>query len=282
MLPLCDLHAHSVYSDGTYTPAQLIAEARRIGLSALALTDHNTAAGLPEFLRAAEGSGVEAVPGVEFSTDYAGMDLHVVGLFVMPEFFPQVTALMEEGVRRKEQSNLRLMEALKKAGCPLDYEAIRSATPNGQVNRAHIGRAMLEAGYVCSVQEAFQRYLEPKCGLYTPPKRPDTFTVIRFIRSIGAVPVLAHPFLKLKEPELRVLLEQAVPAGLQAMETLYATFDEETTRLAVRIAREYGLLQSGGSDFHGSNKPDLRLGTGKGNLRVPLAFLEGLRQARRP
>ena len=275
-----DLHTHSVFSDGTYTPTQLIREGKQAGLSAMALTDHNTVAGLPEFLRAGQEAGMEAVPGVEFSTDYEDMDLHIVALFVMPEVFPRVSALMEEGVRAKEQSNLVLIDHLRSAGMPLDYEAIRSATPNGQVNRAHIAAAMVKAGYVGSIQEAFRRYLEPKLGLYSPPGRPVTFAMLRFIRSIGAVPVLAHPFLKLDEQGLRRFLDRAVPAGLGAMETLYATFDRQTTALAVSIAEEYGLLQSGGSDFHGANKPDLQLGVGRGNLSVPYEFLKSLKSLR--
>ena len=280
MEAVVDLHTHSVFSDGTYSPTRLVREAKQRGLSAIALTDHNTVAGLPEFLRAGREAGVETVPGVEFSTDYRDMDLHVVALFVMPEVFPRVTDLMEEGVRAKEQSNRDLIEKLRCAGMPLDYEAIRSATPNGQVNRAHLAAAMQKAGYVCSIQDAFRRYLEPKFGLYTAPKRPDTFTMIRFIRSIGAVPVLAHPFLKLDEPGLRALLDRAVPAGLLGMETLYATFDGPTTALAVSVAEEYGLAQSGGSDFHGANKPDLQLGVGRGSLAVPYAFLDRLKALR--
>ena len=278
MTGICDLHSHSVFSDGTWTPKELIGEAERIGLSALALTDHNTVDGLPEFLSAAEGKDLEAIPGVEFSTDYLGMDIHLVAHYVMPPVFEKVSRKMEIQKRQKDESNRDLIEKLRRAGFPLSYEAICAATPNGQVNRAHIAAAMVKKGWVNSIQEAFKRYLDPGCGLYQAPERPDLFAMIGYVRSLGAVPVLAHPFLKLDEAQLRILLPEAREAGLAAMETEYVSFDPETTALARTLARQYGLLESGGSDFHGDNKPGIRLGVGRGNLRVPLAFRDAIRR----
>ena len=277
----CDLHTHSTYSDGTLPPSGLLAGAEAAGLRAIALTDHNTVAGLPAFLEAAREYSVEAVPGAEFSTDYQGTELHILALFIGPEHYDAVAARMEEPVKAKDRCNRALVEALNRAGLDLDYDAIKASTPKGQLNRAVIGARIAEAGYADSVQDAFERYLSVKRGFYRPPERPDTLSVIRFIKSIGAVAVLAHPFLNLKtEEDLRNFLRDAVPAGLDAMETVYPLFGQQTTRLAEKIAGEFGLLPSGGSDFHGSNKPDIALGTGKGNIRVPLSFLEQLKQKR--
>ena len=192
MKPYCDLHTHSIFSDGTWTPEELIREACRIELSAIALTDHNTVDGLSRFLRAAEGTGLEAIPGVEFSTDYLDMDIHMVALYVMPAHFPEVTEKMEQGRRKKDESNRNLIENLKRIGFSIDYEAMKASTPGGQINRAHIAGKMLENGWVSSRQQAFDQYLEPKCGLYQAPRRPDIFEMIHFIRSIGAVPILAE------------------------------------------------------------------------------------------
>ena len=275
----CDLHTHSYYSDGTFSPAELVEAAEALGLGAVALTDHNTVAGLPEFLEAARDSTVEAVPGTEFSVDYGDTELHILGLFIRPEHYGAVTELLDGAKLRKEQSNINLVAALNRAGYALDYEAIRAATPGGQMNRAHIAAALTDAGYTASVQEAFKRLLTPKHGFYEPPKRPDAFETIRFIKSIGAAAVLAHPFLNLKEPSaLREFLRKAVDCGLDGMETLYPLFDEERTRLAEEIAGEFGLKPSGGSDFHGKTKPDIRLGTGKGGLTVPMEYLTGLKK----
>ena len=276
----CDLHTHSVFSDGTWTPTELVREAGRIGLGAIALTDHNTVAGLPEFLAAAEGTSVEAVPGIEFSTDYEGIDLHIVGLWIPAQAYGRVTELMEEGVRAKEESNLDLCANLAKAGYTVDYPAIRDATPNGQVNRALIAQALVDGGAVSSVKEAFAKLLDPKFGFYHPPKRPDVFDIIALIKSIGAVAVMAHPYLKLDAAGVRRFLDRACPCGLDAMETNYSTFDDATTRTAIETARDYGLLRSGGSDFHGTVKPDISLGTGRGGLEVPMEFAEELRQRR--
>lgn len=274
----CDLHVHSVFSDGTLTPGQLIREAERCGLSALALCDHNTVAGLPDFLAAAEGSGVEAVPGIEFSTDYNGTELHLLGLFIRQSDYGRITELLADFRERKDRSNRELVEKLSAAGYVLDYEAIKAATPNGQVNRAHISAALFQHGYTESVREGFRHLLVPGHGYYTPPERLDVFDAIRFIKSMGAVAVLAHPFLNLNEEELRVFLTRALPCGLDGMETVYVTYDAATARTAAAMAEEFGLKQSGGSDFHGANKPDVRLGVGRGNLCIPLKFLDGLRQ----
>lgn len=278
MKQLCDLHTHSNYSDGTLTPAQLIKAAEETGLAAVALTDHNTVLGLPDFLQAAQGSSVEAVPGVEFSTDYQDTELHILGLFIKQEHYQAVTELTRQMQERKRQSNIALIDALCRAGYQLDYGQIKAALPAGEPNRAHIAAELTRLGYTASNKEAFKTLLAPECGYYQPPRRIDALEAIAFLRTIGAVAVLAHPFLSIKEPEtLRRFLGPAGETGLHGMETRYSLFSEEQSRLADELAEEFGLLQSGGSDFHGTNKPDIRLGAGKGDLQIPMAFLEQLR-----
>ena len=271
----CDLHVHSNCSDGTLSPAELIAEAKKCGLAAIALTDHNTIAGLPEFLSAAEGGGIRAVPGIEFSADYGGTELHILGLFLRPEHYAAVKEWTDAYLRRKEESNLALARNLSKAGYALDYEKVKART-TGIPNRAHFALELMEMGHLSSIREGCLTILSPKNGLYTPPARATAFETISFIKSIGAAAVLAHPFLNLKEADLRIFLKEAKPFGLDAMETLYSTFDETLTAKAIAIAKEFGLKQSGGSDFHGSNKPDISMGIGRGHLAIPLEFLERL------
>ena len=275
----CDLHTHSVYSDGTYTPAQLLEEAQQRGLSAIALTDHNTVAGLPDFLAAAEHYAVEAVPGVEFSTDYNGVELHILALYLKPEYFSQVMELMQQYHQRKDQSNIDLVHALNKAGFDISYEKIKSATPEGQVNRALIAAELLHKGYVESIQDAFKKLLNPKCGYYVPPLRSTPQQILGTIRDLGAVSVLAHPYLNLKQDQLNQFLQQAVTWGLQGMEVLYSTYDELTTAAALETADAFSLLHSGGSDFHGENKPDIQLGVGRGALQIPAAFAQNIKEA---
>ena len=279
-MKLCDLHTHSTCSDGTLTPTELVKLALEKNLAAVALTDHNTVAGLPEFLEAARGTKLEAVPGIEFSVDYGDIELHILGLFVKPEHYGPITERVEDMLRRKEQSNIDLVKNLEQAGIFLSYEDIKAATTTGQVNRALIAAEMLRKGYVGSIQEAFSKYLKQSHGYYNPPKRPDAFETIRFIRSLGAVAVWAHPFLNLKTEEaIREFLPEACQAGLQGMEVFYPKFDENQTALALQLVKEFGLQPSGGSDFHGENKPDIQLGSGKGSLFLPITLLEGLKSS---
>ena len=274
----CDLHTHSLYSDGTLEPAQLILEAEKAGLSAVALCDHNTVKGLPPFLEAAKNSSVEAVAGIEFSTEYQGKELHILGLFIEPAYYGAVNELLAAALQKKEQSNLALVERLKEFGLELDYWAIKAETPAGSVNRAVIGAYLVKQGFCDSMEDAFNKWLSMERGIYQPPKRPDAFEVIRFIKSIGAVAVLAHPFLNLEAGKLREFLSNA--AGLDGMEVYYPRFTEEQTLLAAAIAEEFGLVKSGGSDFHGANKPDIRIGVGTGSLRVRMSCLEELRKCK--
>ena len=277
MKNFCDLHTHSVFSDGTCTPAELIDEAFSLGLSAIALTDHNTVDGLPDFLAAAEGRDILAIPGVEFSTEYEGRELHLLGLFIDPVHFPTVRAVAQDYLRRKAQSNLDLIAALNKAGYEVDYEKLLAQSPNGNINRAHIAAALAEKGYVGSIKEAFQTLLAKGGKFYKEPAKPTFWEMLELIKSIGAVPVLAHPFLNLDEERLRVFLPLAKERGLVGMEVAYSTYDDTTAACAARLAEEFGLLPSGGSDYHGNKKPDIKMGIGKGNLKVPAEWVKNLK-----
>ena len=255
------------FSDGTCTPAEIVDGAIRAGLSAIALTDHNTVDGLSDFISAAQGKNIAIVPGAEFSADYKGKELHILGLFISPEHFTKVSDLMTNVNKRKEESNIALIDSLNRAGYQLDYDKIKNSTPNGKINRAHIATAMVQKGYISSVKEGFDTVLSKSAGYYKEPKRLSAEEIIDFISSIGAVSVLAHPFLNLNEQELIEFL--GTTNGLCGMECYYSLYDEETTNKSIHIANEFGLIRSGGSDFHGTIKPDIHLGIGKGNLEVP-------------
>lgn len=276
MNSFCDLHTHSHYSDGTYSPEQLIQAAREIGLSAVALTDHNTVDGLPEFVEAARNTPVEAVPGVEFSTEYGGRELHILGLFIEPRHYDAVNARLDQFLQQKNESNKLLVENLCNAGLDLNYEKIKEESA-GFINRAVIGAEMVRLGYCESVKAAFSQWLSEKKGYYKPPVRPDAFETIGFIKSLGCAAVLAHPLLSMDEETTRKFLDGAVPCGLDGMEAYYSTYDIKTTALAKALAVRYGILESGGSDFHGGNKPDISIGIGRGDLRVSADLLEMLK-----
>lgn len=276
MNQLCDLHAHSVYSDGTSTPAELITLAKQAGLCAIALTDHNTVSGIPAFLSAAENSGVMPVPGIEVSTDYMGDELHIVGLFKSLDHLAEVEAYVAAYLQRKEQSNVALCRNLCAAGYEVSYEKIKSATPDGTVNRALIAAELMRLGYVESIKAAFSTLLSKKGGFYHEPQRPEALEVIPKLIEFDAVPILAHPFLSLDEPKLREFLPKAKAVGLVGMETNYSTFSPEQTALAHDLVKEFDLKPGGGSDYHGTNKPDIRIGIGRGNLQVPYDYYPAL------
>lgn len=274
----CDLHCHSTFSDGTDTPEQLLQQAQELGLKAIALTDHNTVAGLPDFLEAAKRYDVQAVAGTEFSTVWQGIELHILGLFLKPEDFEEVTQKLEDYNRRKEQSNIDLIRALDAGGYHLDYEKIKGATPNGQVNRALIAAELTLLGYTESNQEAFKKLLDPRCGFYIPPQRFTPVEIISFIKSLGAVAVWAHPLLSLDPRQAEAFLQETQGCGLDGMEVYYSTYDEQTTKTALSLADRFGLCYSGGSDYHGGNKPHIRMGTGKGNLCIPQELVAALKE----
>lgn len=275
MTELCDLHTHSAFSDGTCTPEELIELAVSAKLHAIALTDHNTVAGLDSFLSAAKGTSVEAIPGVEISTDCAGTEIHIVGLYLAREKYGELMDFLSIMLQRKDASNRHMVEALARDGYELDYDEIK-AHNKGSVNRAVIAAELMKKGYVSSIRDTVEGLLSAKRGYYIPPERLKTTEAIAFLSRIGAVPVLAHPYFSMNVQQVRSLLPEAKASGLVAMETRYSTYSPEITELARETAREFGLLESGGSDFHGENKPDIKLGVGRGDLRVPLELARTL------
>ena len=271
----CDLHSHSTFSDGTLTPTQLVALAEKQGLSALALTDHNTSAGLKEFMEAGKNSPVITVPGCEFTTEWNGIEIHIVGLFFREEYWKEIEDFLEFSNLAKANSNRALIANLNKAGYEITEEEC-AALSAGDFNRSHVARVLMAKGYVSSVSEAFDKLLKEGLGYYFPAKRITPMAAIRFIKVYGATAIMAHPLLNLNEEQLQVFLPEAKEAGLDAIETHYSKFDDSMTAVLVSLAERFGLKQSGGSDFHGTTKPDIELGTGRGSLFVPHSFYEDL------
>ena len=280
MNKICDLHTHSNYSDGTCSPKELILKAKESGLTAIALTDHNTITGLPSFLEEAKKHNFEGVPGIEFSTHFEGKEYHIVALFVKEKYYNEITTMLKRFDDLKEESNLDLVEKLAKIGMVIDYKKLKASTPNGRLNRANIANELVKQGYVESIEKAFKTVLSQDYGLYVEPEKLETLSTIKYIKQIGAVSILAHPLLKHDEIDLNKLLPLAIQNGLNGIETIYSTFTEAQTQLAKSLTKKYNLLESGGSDFHGENKPDTFLGIGKGNLKIPYSFLEKLKQVK--
>lgn len=275
-----DLHVHSNCSDGTYTPAELVEYAQEKGLAAFALTDHDTVDGIPEALAAAKGTGLEVIPGIEFSTEFRGKDVHIIGLDIDTQdenFLRQLRRFQDSRDIRNEKmiANLREME-----GVDISWEQMQEAFGDAVWTRMHFARYLLDKGYVKTKEEAFERYIGDTCPCYVPREQVTPIQAVHLIRSNGGIPVLAHPLTyHLPEEVLTELIADLKKAGLIGMEVIYSThrgFDEDNMR---RLARHSGLCISGGSDFHGSNKPTIDLGVGRGNLKISYEILKQMREA---
>lgn len=276
----CDLHLHSTYSDGRQLPEELVAMAKELGLGAVALCDHNSVKGLPRFMKAGETFGVKTLAGVEISCQYKEKEVHILGLMIPEEQWERVTEYLAPVFDAKEKSNRAMLERLQQAGVDITYADVEKEAGGGYINRVHFARAMVAAGETESVSTAFDTYLKEGNGFYLPEEtaRPDAIRVIEFLYGIGAVPLLAHPLLSFSVEELEEFLAEAKMEDLAGMETHYSAFTAEQTAKLMAIAQRWGLLCSGGSDFHGDNKPHIAMGTGMGNLAVPLSFVETMEE----
>jgi 3',5'-nucleoside bisphosphate phosphatase len=241
-----DLHCHSVFSDGVETPAALVGRAVRAGLSALALSDHDAVHGLPDFERAAAGTGLVPVPAAELSTRCNGEDVHVLALFVDPDE-PGFAARLAQMRRERDLRGEAMVEKLAGLGMPLDLAAIRSVVGEGAFGRPHVARAMVGAGHVRDVDEAFQKYLTKGKPGYVPKPKWTLSEAIAAIRTAGGLSVVAHPVWYC-DPEK--VVAQGVEAGLDGIEVVHTDHNGAARGAFARMAERYRLLRSAGSDFH--------------------------------
>lgn len=275
-----DLHVHSNKSDGSLTPTQLAELAVSKGLAAFALTDHDSTAGLQEAREAGARLGIEVISGIEFSTEYQGRDIHIVGLFIeenTPVFRAQIQTFVDARIHRNETMCARLSAD----GIAISYEALTREYPDCVITRAHYARYLLDHGYVKSLPEAFDRYVGDHCKYFVPREKVTPSQAVQLVLQAGGVPILAHPLLYgMGKEALHTLVRTLREAGLAGLEAIYSTYTPAQTREMKALASQYDLLISGGSDFHGKNKPGLELGTGYGRLFVPEEILDRLKDKR--
>lgn len=281
-MKIVDLHVHSNKSDGTCSPSELVDLAIQKGLSAFALTDHDTTAGLDEAIEYAKGRDIEVVPGIEFSTEYQGRDIHVLGLAIdykAPVFADRLQAFVDSRIGR----NRKMCRNLTEAGIDISYEKLMAAYPGAVITRAHYARYLLDHGYVKSLPEAFERYVGDHCPYFVPREKVTPVQAVQLIRQAKGIPVLAHPTLyHMGKDALQKLVSSLTEAGLVGLEAVYSTYSAGEEREMRQLALRNGLFISGGSDFHGSNKPGLELATGyHGKLVIPYDIWERLKEKRR-
>ena len=260
-----ELHAHTHFSDGLLSPADLVERALEAGITALAITDHDSVEGIAPAIEAAAGR-IEIVPGIEVSSSFEGMDLHILGYFIDPHSQPLLAALERFRVERRERA-IAIMARLAELGVPVDADEVFAAAGPGVVGRPHVAHALLKAGYVPTVDLAFQRYLGARGSAFVPRPEFPSSGAVRVIGEAGGVAVLAHP-----GALPRRIIETLAEAGLTGVEVWHPQHGAAAQKRWYETAKELGLVPSGGADFHGPHR-----GAGIGDMAVPPRTLEDLR-----
>jgi predicted metal-dependent phosphoesterase TrpH len=273
---LIDLHSHTNESDGSCSPAQLIDEAARAGVRVLGITDHDTFAGFDQAGAHARERGVELVCGIELSTKLHGQSVHLLGYFMRNGGAHEFREWVLELQKSRRERNVRLAARLRELGFDITIEEAE-ARGRGMTGRPHFAAIMVEKGYVANFRQAFDDYLDESAIGYVYRHEPTFAEGVKHIRNSGGIASLAHPIRV--RGNVPALMPELCASGMNAIEAYHSDHGPSETAEYLDLARQYGLLVTGGSDFHGTVKPDVKLGTGDGNLRVPEELLETLRRA---
>lgn len=243
-----DLHSHSSYSDGSLTPTELVERAVAKGLEVLSLTDHDCTDGLPEALETASRyPSLLLIPGVELSTDVPGAEVHILGYFIRwqdPHFQRRLNRFRRSRLERGQ----KMVANLKKMGIDIPWQRVQELAGDGAVGRPHIAMAMIEAGYISSLEEAFEQYIGRNCPAYVEREKMTPAEATKLIVKADGLPVLAHPR---DIEDLEGRLDDLTAVGLIGMEVYYQDYGPEDRERLLAVARKRSLLPLGGSDFHG-------------------------------
>jgi hypothetical protein len=270
-MKFADLHLHTLFSDSTYTPEELVKETKKAGLSCIALTDHDTAAGIEPTQEAARGKDIELLPGVELTSEYDGLEIHILGYLINyrdKELIERLDFLKKNRVERA----YKILDKLKNIGMELNPEEVFAIAKLGTVGRLHIARAMLKKGFVGSISEAFYKYIGDKCPAYICGFKLSPSEAIKLIREADGIPVLAHPY----SMNRNELIPEFVAEGLMGLEVYYPEHTQSMVNFYLNLAQKYNLLVTGGSDCHGSAKPEVKIGS----VKLPYDLVEKLKLAK--
>jgi len=271
-----DLHCHSTASDGTLPPREVVRLAKDRGLSALALTDHDTIGGIADASDEAKKIGLDFLPGIEISCEYLPGTMHILGYGVDPKS-PVLTDMTEKLIEGRDNRNPKIVDKLKELGVAITMEEVEAQANGGVVGRPHIAAILVRKGYVTSIKQAFNEYLAPGGKAYFDKERLSSKQALGMILDSGGLPVLAHAF-QLRcdnDSQLETVVKNLLDQGLAGIEVLHSDHDPAWVEKTTRLADKYNLLKTGGSDFHGGNKQNIDLGLAAGR-RVPRAFYDAL------
>jgi len=271
-MKFADLHLHTLFSDGTYTPEELTTESIRAGLSTIAVVDHDTTDGIEPAIEIAKTKNIEVLSGIELSAEHDGLEIHILGYLIdykRKEFQAKLKFLRKNRIERI----YKIVDKLKDIGIKLEAEAVFDIAKQGTVGRLHVARAMVKTGVVSSIIEAFQKYIGDKSPAYVCNFRFSPLDAIKLIREVGGIPVLAHPYTLNKD----ALIPKFIDYGLMGLEVYYPEHTQGMVNFYLGLAQKYNLLVTGGSDCHGNAKPEAKIGS----IKIPYALVEKLKAAQR-
>jgi predicted metal-dependent phosphoesterase TrpH len=266
-----DLHLHTVFSDGTYSPEELVSASKKVGLSCISVVDHDTVEGIEPTIKAAKKANIEVLPGIELSAEYENQEIHMLGYLI--DYRSEILIKQLEILKKNRVERIyKIVDKLREAGITLEPEKIFDIAKLGTVGRLHVARAMLAEGKVGSIFEAFQKYIGDNCPAYVLGFRFSPEEAIRLIKDSGGIPVIAHPYTLNNDD----LIAKFVEYGLRGVETYYPEHSQSMINFYLNLAKKNNLLVTGGSDCHGSAKPEVKVGS----IKIPYELVERLKEAK--
>ncbi|MDD5408565.1 MAG: PHP domain-containing protein [Candidatus Omnitrophica bacterium] len=267
-----DLHVHTSRSDGTFTPEQLVKEGLARGFSAIAITDHDTIEAIPQAQAAAQGTDLEVIPGIELTAQYESQEIHILGYFIDYKNEALLDKLKTVQLNRIERI-YKIVNNLGEQGVNLNPQSVFDISGKGTAGRMHIARALVKEGWVATTAEAFRKYIGDKSPAYALGFNLSPLEAINLIKGAGGLAVLAHPYILHND----ALIDEFCGYGLEGIEVYYPEHSQSMVNFYLDLAKKLNLLVTGGSDFHGSVKPEIKLGA----IKIPIELVEKLRQSKR-
>ena len=278
---MIDLHVHTTASDGTDSPEEVVKKAEELGLTAIAITDHDTASGAAAALEICDKYNVEVVAGIEISAEFEGTEVHILGYLIDPHS-RALKPVLDWVVNDRNERNRKIVGMLEADGYDISLKGLEEKHPGTVLGRPHIAGWLMEKGYVSSIQQAFDEFLADGKKYFLPRTYLPLDEAVKAIKNAGGVAVAAHLLqYKFNDEKLRDFLRTAKAAGVIGMETTYSLYSQEETRYLENIAEELSLIKTGGSDYHGSRKPNIMLGIGTGSMAVSDGYLDEIKAAKR-